>query len=106
MKRQTANAARRARPILIALPLPKLTPAFRRPEPHRRRTDSCSKPIPSKLPHAMAQLYEKAKLEKAFVFYTGGGRLSESLTFKCSADWRKGGSCHVVLPKWRRSHLL
>src|SRR5580704_16986501 len=32
-------------------PLPKLTPAFRRPEPYRRRANSYSKPIPSKLPH-------------------------------------------------------
>src|SRR5580700_8801760 len=63
-------------------PLPKLTPAFRRPEPHRRRADSYSKPIQSKLPHTMDQLYEKAKLEKALVFYTGGGRSSEALTLK------------------------
>src|SRR5580658_3543048 len=33
-------------------PLPKLTPAFRRPEPHRRRANSYSKPIQSKLPHS------------------------------------------------------
>jgi hypothetical protein len=30
----------------------------------------------------MDQLYEKAKLEKALVFYTGGGRSSEALTLK------------------------